>query len=471
MEKTGTGAGNVEIKPSIISIGIVDENNNFVSGLSKQFVNLPKEQKYVDGAVIKHIGVLSQKLKCKVKFNKSGSHKFKVKLVQNNNINVVYTNSEKNRNPNFKYQEQELEFTTDGNGEKIIESNNLFVSPAGGDKFKLFAKDEAGKVVQSGEIQNERMMYFVEVRMTGLTTCANSLDVFKNEYTKHGITFQGLPRVSMTYMENIGASDENIFRNNVQTAYNASQGVHRRPYCIAIVYTGHLAVKDANKTILKRRVSVGGATPINIAIQDASKRYALWNNIVTGEDWFVECYFQSVEGNRIRIPKSRCTPVQAPRYPVGYFNSVNINVRGLSAGTGTIVLKVNWVNRMRGGLSFTGTNIIAICTKAWWQTETTQQQNEVIVHEIGHQFEMVPNPNSIYHRRKLLDKGICHYENSKGHTGDHCHAGIPAGQTRYDSSTDKSLSRCVMYGATNGRSDFCSDCAKAIKKMDLSNGV
>ena len=42
-------------------------------------------------------------------------------------------------------------------------------------------------------------------------------------------------------------------------------------------------------------------------------------------------------------------------------------------------------------------------------------------------------------------------------------------QLRYDSQADGALSQCVIHGATNGHSDFCSDCAKTVKKTDLSN--
>ena len=158
--------------------------------------------------------------------------------------------------------------------------------------------------------------------------------------------------------------------------------------------------------------------------------------------------------------------VQKAGYPNGYCDSVDIDVSRLPAETGTIELKVNWVDRMRGGISFRGTNIVAICTKAWWQTKSETAQNQAIVHEVGHQLGMVANGSRI-----LPDKTPNHYDNSKGHKGNHCHAGIPTGQARYDSKADKAASTCVMYGATNGKIAFCSECAKALKKVDLKNGV
>ncbi len=89
-----------------------------------------------------------------------------------------------------------------------------------------------------------------------------------------------------------------------------------------------------------------------------------------------------------------------------------------------------------------------------------------MVHEVGHQFGMTTDGTGI-----LPDKIATYYDSSKGHVGNHCHYGIPAGQARYDSKVDLSRSRCVMYRATNGHSDFCVNCANAMKKVDLLSGV
>ena len=123
---------------------------------------------------------------------------------------------------------------------------------------------------------------------------------------------------------------------------------------------------------------------------------------------------------------------------------------------------------MRGGLSFPGTNIVAICTKAWWQNKLSNSQHEVIIHEIGHQIKMVTDGSG-----KLPAKTPNHYI-GKGHIENHCKSELSVakkGATNYGSLTPTPPSNCVMYGATNGHSSFCSDCAKAVKKIDLSNGV
>jgi type VI secretion system secreted protein VgrG len=281
----------------------------------------------------------------------------------------------------------------------------------------------------------------------------------------------------------------------VQAAYDKSEGKAKDPYCIAIAYTDHLAVKDVNKRIPKNGVIVGGNTPVNILIEDdnTNQRYALWNNIVTGEDWFVECFFLKDGGDvttdKRTITKDKCTLVQRQGASIGYYDSVNIDVSNLPAETGTIILKVNWVNRMRAGISLGDINFIAVCTRVWWETSrmTNKRQNEVMIHEVGHQIGMVPFTGGPYNRgnntevtgmvdKTKLDPPEFQYT-GKGHEGSHCSSGLTQEQRDVE---DYRLIRpvpapdCVMYGSTNDCSSFCTGtngCAKAVKKLDLSNGV
>jgi hypothetical protein len=441
------------------------------TGTVVQYVNISPNIKYVDGTDITEIDGLGQKLRLKVKFDKPGRHKFKVKLTPDPS-NVTYSASEKTRNPNFEYSKDEIAFITDSTGEKIIEAGKFFVSPAGGDVFTVSAKDDEGnEVTAAGKIKTERMMYYVEAKMTGLTSVVSNLSPVTGEFAKHGISFKKLPEVSIGHIYNIGNdADSKIFISRIRNAYAASTGPSKDPYCIAIGYTGQLAVKKVNLSIPPVKVTGRSTTPVTIPIVDsAGKKYSLWKNVVPREDWFVECYFIKNGGtiaNKVNIDKSKCSPISTPRYAPDNCKSVNIDISALPAETGTIKLKVNCVDYMRGGLSFKETNIVAICTRAWWRNINDNEQCQVIIHEVGHQLGMVANGKG-----KLPDKTPYHYDSSKGHVGNHCHYDIAAGQPRYDSSTDLANSKCVMYGSTNGKSAFCTECAKALKKVDLSTGV
>jgi len=487
------GAKRVEVpkkEPAILSINFVDKDNRTLPGTSIQYVNLPQDKKYVDvtNGPVKHITQLGQKLKFKVKFNQEGSYKFKVKLEPKKDSkgvskNVEYTAAEKGRNTNFKYQEKEKEYTTDSNGEKVIDiSDTIFVTPAGGDVFILSATATEGKKnTMTLEIITERMMYYAEFKMPVIKNdCAQNLNIFKEEYKKHGIIFQGLPPVTLTKdRANIGKKEQDTFKEEVQDAYKNSTVKDKDPYCIAVAYTGHLAVKDEKQEI-PVRVTGGSETPVTVDIRYNKEKHYLWNNI-DSDDWFVDCYFvadgainamldffavsDTFGYGRHPISKSKITL----NSPAAGSNRVSIDISSLPKEKGTITLTVNCVSYMRGGLSFGGTNIIAICTRGNWKTQTTQEQNNIIVHEAGHQINMVTDGDST---KKLPDKTPNYYI-GKGHQGHHCNTGLTNSQkakTEYKTSEDTS-SQCVMYGATNGKSAFCPECAKAVKKMDLSKGV
>jgi hypothetical protein len=88
-----------------------------------------------------------------------------------------------------------------------------------------------------------------------------------------------------------------------------------------------------------------------------------------------------------------------------------------------------------------------------------------MVHELGHTVGMVANGTG-----KLPDAVATLYTSAKGHVGNHCYNGNADGQARYDSATDSANSTCVMYGATNGKSAFCDNCAPAVRKLDICDG-
>lgn len=111
-------------------------------------------------------------------------------------------------------------------------------------------------------------------------------------------------------------------------------------------------------------------------------------------------------------------------------------------------------------------NIVAIGTRANWKGNSTELQNTIAIHEVGHQLGMACDGAGI-----KPDKIPTHYNSSQGHVGSHCHYGIPAGQARYDAEADHQKSRCVMYGAAGAQRGFCKHCAEALRKADLKSGV
>jgi hypothetical protein len=432
-----------------------------------QFVNLPREDKFVDGTIVKTKDRLSNKPRFRVEFDQPGAHSFKVKLIPGGS-NAAYSATEKTRNPKFTHEATERSYTTEADGTKVADDIQLAV--AGNDSYTLQATDDQGNKVKSSELVTQRLMYYINVKMRDLASVAANTNGFKSEFKNHFIQFEELASVSMDRIANVG-TDSGPLLTAARTVYEASTAPAKEGHVIAVIYTDHLAVKNPNQSIIKSSVDVGPGKPAVVVpiagpglTNPATNTRYLWRDIVPGEGWFVSAkYTPDGGGADVVIPEAKCSALPADS---SYRSRVSVNVTELPAGTGSITLAVNWVDRMRGGLSFPGGNAVCICTRAWWANVSTDDQNQVLVHEVGHQVGMVANGTGI-----LPDKVSTHYDSSKGHVGDHCYQGIADGQARYDSAADATASRCVMYGATNSRIAFCANCAPAVRKVDITNAI
>jgi hypothetical protein len=440
----------------------------------KQFVNLSESDSFVDGRIVPNVYRAGDQIRLKVLFNKPGTYPFMVKC-ESLDGNAQYTPGELARNDRFTYQKERKSYTTESDGSLALPLEDFFVAAAGKDKYVFRATDASGVTVSTGNLEVHRLIYYVELKMRSLTSCAPSLALVEEVYAKHHIKLLKLPAVEMAYMPNIGHNDVDTFQADAKRAYSKSLAVGKQPHVVAIAYTGHLAVKQENFRVRKSLAVGPESAPalIKISVQpDVSgfvpEPYFLWQGIVPGESWFVSAKFTKAGSSAteaINIPREKCTLVPSSSASPQAAQAVQIDVSALPPTTGKIELVVNIVDRMRGGISFPGGNLICVCTKAWWSTVDAKMQNEVIIHELGHKMGMVADGSG-----KLPDRAVSWYDNAKGHRGNHCFYGLSATQARYDSDADLSGSNCVMYGAANNLSDFCVNCAPAVLKLDLSDG-
>ncbi len=453
---------------NIVSIAWLDGGDSIETAAATQWVNLPQEDAWVDGTEVKNKDRLGMTPRLKVKFDKPGAHSFKAKLLAPTGT-AAYTDTEQGRNGNFKYTEDEKSYTTEPDGTKIIAGQFQLVA-GGGYKFKAEAKDSKGKKVQTGELTTKRLFYYVEAKMSGLSSVLSSTAVVDSEFDKHHLVLKELTALSITHQENIGdGTDSGTLSGNVDTAIDGAAATKaKKPYLLAVVYTDHLAVKNANVAISKQPVDVGPGKP-NVVIPVVSRgllapntvdtRY-LWHDIVTGEGWLVEAKFYPNAGGETVIPADKVSYNGSGNY----WNEVEVDVTALAAGQGKVEVKVNVVDRMRAGLALGGANQVCVCTRAWWANKNDTSQECVIIHEVGHKVGMVAEGAG-----NRPDAVATHYS-GKGHAGDHCYKGCPAGETSYNTTSNTNASQCVMFGTSNSKSAFCSNCEKAVKKLDINAG-
>ena len=470
-----TPAGAIAVKCQVIKANLTKvefldgSDSKILTGEGKQYVNLPREDKWVDPKFAKNIDRLGQKVRVRVEFDKPGHHSFKLTLIPGGN-NAAYSDSEKSRNGGFKISDP-TPFKTKSNGKAIVET--MVIAAAGDDTYEVEGEDLNGtKKKASGKIKTHRLVYYKEFRMDHANVKeATNLAQFESAFDDCFIKMESLGKTTMTHQPNIGSNaDTNTFRNNLHTAFVGSNANDKTPYAVAIAYTDHLAVKRPNQLLTTPEQDVGpGKGPVTIDVKGpgitnpAVKDRYLWINLVPGEGWLESAeFFPSGGGPSVDV-KDKCTAVAGGNPNMR--KQVRVDVSSLPAGKGIIRLRVNWVDRMRGGLALGGNNAALVCTRAWWRDMSNNKQVHVIIHEVGHKVQMVADGTGI-----SPDKVATHYDSSKGHRGNHCYNGNPDGQARYDSATDRSNATCVMYGSTNPNMAFCGNCKPAVRKVDLKSG-
>lgn len=452
--------------PQIVSIAWLNGADDAEVSTARQWVNLPSDAKWVDADNgVANKDRLGEKVRFKVHFSIPGSHSFKVHAEAGDD-NVDYSDAEKGRNAKFNWEDKEKTYTTESDGTKIVTAD-FFTTCAGKDTFKLIAEDTNNNPpVETGFIEVRRLCYLVPIKMTGMTNAAD-LSPVRTEFGKSGVETVILAAAEIDRMANIGPDAENAFRNKCKTAFDGSAGKAKSPYAIAVAFTEHLAVKNANQTLELAGVTVGpDMAPVDVPVVatgmrpgDGLRSRSLWKDIVPAEGWFVSAsYTPDAGGAPVNIPESACSA-----QPDGSnCKSVRVDVSALPSGTGALKIKVHVVDRMRGGLAFAGGNIVCICTKAWWNDYSAELQCIVAIHELGHQFKMVCDGSG-----SLPDKVSSLYT-GKGHVGNHCYFGIG----ELDTYVGATGAQCVMFGAVGVGSvlNFCDNCSPALTKMDLSAG-
>lgn len=478
----GTGAGAAAAAPTtaaqatppplpvIVKVEWLDGAGNAVlAGQGLQFVNLPVDDKWVSDKLAGNKRRLGDTPGYKVTFNLPGSHAFKVKLKPGGS-NAVYSSTELARNAHFVAHTDWIAGSTDADGTKVIETGAA-LSCSGGDTYTLEGQDDHATLVASASsIKTLRAVFVNPIKMTGLGATASSIADAIGEYAGHHLRLIELPSAAMTRVHNVG-TDTAVLQAAVSTAWDGSQGKAQAPYALGAVFTDHLAVQNPHQTLSKSGVQVGPGKPavvipvVGAGLTNSAISFrSLWIDLVPGEDWFVSATYTPDGGAAAHdVTKARCTPKPVSSSLASDCTSVTVDVSALPASTGTLTLTVNWVDRMRGGISLGGLPTVLICTRAWWRDKSAAAQNQVLVHELGHQFGMVPVGSG-----SSLDRHADQYTAS-GHVGSHCHHGV-ATAASYGTAASTTASNCVIFGATNGKLAYCSLCAPQVRKLDLASG-
>lgn len=476
----GNGRGDVPPHPgkdkpppvddyNIVSVEWLHGDDTTVIGSCDQYVNLPRDAKWLADSGIANIDRLGIKPRLLVKFDKPISAGFRYRIVPFAGGSPAYTATEEGRNANFKASPSDWSNGSVSNGQGIIDDVQLVAG--GGYTFQVEAKDDKNKSVLSGIITTKRLFWYVELPMTGLANALTSTASIEAEFAKYHMVLKQLPDLAIPRQENIGTdADSATMATNVESAIagNAAAAA-KAPHLLRISYTDHLAVKNPNQRQRLTGVTVGPGQPAAaIGVTSAGLRppntvaaRSLWNNLVTGESWFVSASYQP-DGGGAAVPIAAAQVTAPGAGP--HLRDLLVDVTGLPAGTGTIDVFVNVVDRMRAGLAIGGAANICVCTIAWWSAQSQSEQAGTVIHEAGHKVQMVAKGTG-----RQPDRVATQYDDA-GHVGSHCHNGAPAGQADYGTAANEALATCVMFGTITAHNTFCGNCGPAVTKVDIGSG-
>lgn len=509
----------------IVKVQIQDGNKDtYLTANAIQNVNLPVEDKWVDGVNIMNKDRLGRKIRVKVEFQQEMKDEDVTLHLLAHKDNTVYSVAEATRNPNynivkvtadkplgdFDKKQKILKGKTDEYGNFYAEFE---LSPAVGDRYKVIAWDKDDNRVQSVEITTWRTLYYMVIS-AGATAqtvpLANFRGGLETAYTAEFTRLIHLGDETMAQLHPIQAHQYidpispidfahlvEAKCNAVTTNFPGKRYVDFIPYLARFAFTDQLASSISNKPTLPVAAPIGVGNPVvRVPVKlsnpteenpTADMRKGLWigfgksimdgnKETVPGNNWFISASVKFPDGTINLIPVANCTPVVDALRP-GLYKDVDVRVDNLPAHqpNGEISLEVIVINRMVLGMARPGNSrgIIILPCRAHFEVKTHANQISAGIHELGHALGMVAEPNEIEAKGGTgLDKHDTWYKSD----GGHCWTGLTKKAKDADYQKDPNASanaQCVMFGfiANPPRHTFCANCQKVFKKIDASKGL
>ena len=450
------------------------------NGAKLQYVNLTEpSERWNDGQALNSLDRQTNKPKIHVKFNKAGQHRFTVKVSPRPG-NAVYSARERSRQPLYREPTQRTySYVTDADGTKTVDDIAL---PAAGLNTYLFEViNDKNQIISTEVVETVRRLYLQEIMLPGPEALPrpHGFQPTATEYARHGVDVLQLPPVSTP-----GDANSDVFtedgearlRQLAGSVYPRSQGPSHAPYTIVVCHVDRLASMLPVQPIYVQASAGPGAPDKEVQFVSADGNVSfLWHNIEPNVDWFLECLFEYTDPaagvRRVPVARDRLTPLPYDPAEPKACHAVNIRLAGLLPipATGRLILRVRLMESAAAGAAFYDTNLLCVAALSPFEPVTMNYQQETLVHEIGHLIGMVPSgpewaqahPDEADMDSSKLDKGPFFYSQM----GNHCHFGLPASQ-----ADPSHTGACVMFGGDCQSIRYCVHCAKAVRKVDMSNG-
>lgn len=474
-----------------------------------QWVNLEKHAEYADDPDIGSIDRCGA-LEIKSAFAQGGIPlSYQVKVSPSGSDNVTYNAAEKSRNSKFKMTKGASDLGTTA---EVILSDSVKLPAAGGNKYKLEAKDANGIVVQSAEIEAKRKLYYQFMHMEdsngkvtayALTQMEGHCAKYHIKLTKSG-TDKKIPFRKCINLAAGGRFSHVGFAADVSAKYDLPAPFKKvgcvtalSNYIASFILTSksftHTIGGAANPKIVINRTGLSGLPAIlpigKVSITVLTGTAFLWYGLDDDDDlakkWFIDGAVSFTPNSSSTSPSAmlgQSIPINRADVSIGGtkarahggYQVIDIAINQGSAldkmlsqtsGTVKFAFELNRVKGFSGGFSWGGGGfaLTTCCTKAWFENKLSTNSDVIWNHEIGHRMGMVAHGdkdhtatnNKFRKKPKLPDSPPNLYGenigiNDKGHKGPHCEKGA----VRYtlNATTRKwswsGLPGCVLFGAT-----------------------
>lgn len=481
----------------------------------KQWVNLPKDKRLLDHEEIfseERLGALSPKLT----FKAGDAGVAQVRLVPDGG-NLVYADgkdAERSRNLHYNIQSQGVRTLKQAGPTDLDARDTVITLPAcGGNKYYFEARDAAGKVVRSkSTVEAHRCLHYQVFASEGIfahnpaglaamdDAVASAVRSFAGSQRNirlvrvardSAMPMTGVFTVRTPAADKVAGGNEPLFLALVQsqTKFVRKQlgvGIAFVPYLVKkmmrdLTFPATLQLK-AGRGVLPGGIIWsydGTAKKETLFLEIPAAMGFLWHGIQDPAEKpaflrSLKLVWPSTKGVLPR-DSTHVSLVAIPGAPkkkeYGGYRKFAVRLSDFTdlpnhiGGSAGLQMGLDTVHSWVNGRSY-GTNVIAVATRVFFEDRAAEGVKDTLLHELGHRFGMVANGN----RSKLLrwrehtpDAPSTYYDEETdkklSHVGRHCKAGAPKQNT------------CIMYGSSGGRvgHDFCPDCGKALRKMDLTD--
>ncbi len=449
------------------------------TGAHLQFVNFAEEDEFWnDGAVLISEDRQTARPRIRVKFSKADVHKFSIKVIAGKD-NIAYTQAEKGRHAAYRGPEgKTFQYQTDPDGTKVVD--DIALPAAGLNTYTFEVRDARNQRIATETVETARRLYIQELVLPGPDPMARAQDnsAAVAEYRRHGIDVAHLPprqgRGQANY--DVDQADADVLKGHARAVYDQSEGPNHEPYTIVVCHVERLAFKAPQHTIYRDAYAGPGELKVYVPLVggDGAVHY-LWHGI-DNDPWFLDATFEYTDASgqrrRIPIPPDRVFPVPEKQGVPEQCRGVGVIVDGLTPQRtlGKIHLNVQLMDSAATGVAFPGTNLLCVAARTPWDPGDPAGRQQTLVHEIGHLLYMVPGgpawaqANGYGDDDSQLEPGPYFYSSH----GRHCHYGLRKLANVEDYAYESGS--CVMFGISGAPIRFCPACAKAVRKVDFSDG-